>query len=386
MRIRLNNVAYISLGLLGIYISLFQSIISAVSQHFLLTSAVTGFIISLHFIGSLIAPLILGEVSDRAGKKMVVIISFCAFVFGLSLMCFFNNLSLFAVGVLVNGGAFAVGEGVLLGVLADNNLEQTNRVINLSQIFFGVGALIGPVYMLGIIGLTRNWKANFLFLDILFGVILLFIFKLHFRNDKVPKEESASKNEGLISLKLLREKTFIFLSVALFIYVGIEDGVGFWLKTYLEKLFNPEQLGAYVLSGFWGGIILGRYISSRFEKNYRLFLIMGLTFALLISLCIGLTAQSISATSLLFIFLGLGFSVIAPMIMLISTKCHPEYTGTVFGVLMAFAAAGGMVFPFLIGVAAEYIGIQKVFFLIPILILTVFLFLIPVLKRTAQSD
>lgn len=134
MKTKINAICYISMGLLGIYISVYQSIISIISKNYSINNTVAGVIISLHFIGSLIAPIIFGEISDRIGKKSVVIISFNVLIAGLLMVYLFNNLALIATGIFIIGCGFAVIEGTLSGVLSDVNLDETNKVINISQI------------------------------------------------------------------------------------------------------------------------------------------------------------------------------------------------------------------------------------------------------------
>lgn len=277
MKTRINSLCYMSMLLLGIYISVYQSIINNISKSYSINNASVGVIISLHFIGSLIAPVIFGEISDRIGKKSVVIISYNILVAGLLAVYLSDNLLLIAAGIFIIGCGFAVIEGTLSGVLSDVNTVKTSRVISISQMFFSIGAVIGPLAALLLINLSGSWKVVFLLMILSFGLILVYFIRLKF-GESVHIVRS---NTGLISTKLFKEKIFILLLVSMFIYVGIEEGVAFWLSTYFENLYNASQLVAYTLSGYWASMIIGRYLASRFYDKQSLFLKGGLLTSLL---------------------------------------------------------------------------------------------------------
>lgn len=89
MKTKLNIICYISMCLLGIYLSVYQNAINSIAVSYSINSTAIGFIISLHFLGSLTAPVVFGEISDRIGKKAVVVISYG--IMALGLYCNGNN-------------------------------------------------------------------------------------------------------------------------------------------------------------------------------------------------------------------------------------------------------------------------------------------------------
>jgi MFS family permease len=238
MKKTINAICYISLLFLGMYLAVYQITISSISEEHVISSTISGVLISLHFAGIMLAPAIFGEISDRRGKKPVVIISFIIFITGLLLVYFFDLIVLIAVGIFLIGCGFGVIEGLLSGLLADINVEKTSQVINISQMYFSIGAVIGPVAAVWIIDALGGWKQNYIVLTVIFFLLLLVILKLDFGKVGLAETEESKviEKSGPISLLLLKQKTFFLLCLSIFVYVGIEEASAFWVNTYLPYI------------------------------------------------------------------------------------------------------------------------------------------------------
>jgi FHS family glucose/mannose:H+ symporter-like MFS transporter len=372
MKKTINAICYISLLFLGMYLAVYQITISSISEEHVISSTISGVLISLHFAGIMLAPAIFGEISDRRGKKPVVIISFIIFITGLLLVYFFDLIVLIAVGIFLIGCGFGVIEGLLSGLLADINVEKTSQVINISQMYFSIGAVIGPVVAVWIIDTLGGWKQNYIVLTVIFFLLLLVILKLDFGKVGLAETEESKviEKSGPISLLLLKQKTFFLLCLSIFVYVGIEEASAFWVNTYFRDVLNTEKLGAYALSGYWGSMAVGRYIGSKFEEKSNMFVKAGLWISL-ISLTLGLIIRNPVVNLVCFTLLGFGFSVVWPVIVSITAKKYPQYTGTSMGIIMTSGAIGGIIVPFLTGVAAELAGIAAALMIIPVLTLII---------------
>jgi fucose permease len=383
VKTRINTLCYMSMLLLGTYISVYQSIINSISKSYSINNTSVGIIISLHFIGSLIAPVIFGEISDRIGKKSVVIISYIILIAGLLSIYLFDNLLLIAAGIFIIGCGFAVIEGTLSGVLSDVNTVKTSKVISISQMFFSIGAVAGPLVALLLINLSGSWKAVFLLVIVLFGLILVYFIRLQFGESV----QIVRSDTGLISTKLFKEKIFIFLFISMFIFVGIEEGVAFWLITYFGNLYNASQLGAYTLSGYWASMIIGRYLASRFYSKQSLFLKGGLLTSLLFIIA-ALVFRNSMVNFVCFIGVGIGLSAVWPIIMSITADNYPRYTGTALGIMMTAGAGGGIAIPFIIGILANSIMIDVAFWVIPVLIvmISILQMQVPKIKEPFQNE
>lgn len=381
MRKRVNAACYASMALLGIYLTVYQSVISELSSEHSVGPTAMGVIISLHFIGSIMAPVIFGEISDRVGKKPVVITAFIIIITGILSVYIFDNLYLTAVGIFVVGCGFAVIEGSLSGVLSDINADEIGKVINISQMFFSIGAVAGPLIALFLAEATGSWKSVFIVVIVLFCLIAVYMASLDFGEKKI----SDSKTKGLISAVLLKQSIFILLCLAMFLYVGAEEGIAFWLKSYFEEIFDSSSMGAFALSGYWASMIIGRFLASKFNNKYGLFLKAGLLLSLAASIIALLWKDNI-VNIVCFIVLGLGFSAVWPIITSMTAERFPEYTGTAMGFMVTSGAVGGAAMPFLMGAAADGTSVATAFWIVPVTILAVLLNLIYILGKPNTSN
>ncbi len=412
----INAICYISLLFLGIYLAVYQIVINLISEELSIGGAASGMLISLHFAGIMAAPAIFGEISDRIGKRPVIIISFVVMINGFLLVYFSNVLGFIALGIFLIGCGSGVIESVMSGLLADINNGKINQVINISQMYFSIGAVLGPVFALWIADVFGGWKQNYIVLAVLFFIMLVVILsqkRIKLIDNKIVKDkiienkitnnkkvvdvvidnktiydkelvsenkelsmekelETASSQKGSIIVFLLREKTVIMLCVSIFIYVGMEEAAAFWTNSYFLSAFNMEKFGAYALSGYWGSMILGRYIGSKFEDKIGIFYSGGL-FISFVSIILALIIKNPVLNLVCFVLVGFGFSVVWPYLMATAAMDYYEYTGTAMGVMTMFGSAGGIVIPFLMGALSEMWGISVAFLTVPILILIILL-------------
>lgn len=369
--------------LLGVYLAVYQSIIGTISKEYSTGSAAMGLIISLHFIGSIIAPVIFGEISDRKGKKPVTIMAFVLVVAGLLSVFIFKNLIIISAGIFIIGCGFAIIEGNLAAVVAEVNTDNSGQAMNFTQMFFSLGAVFGPLISMFLIKSTGSWKSIFLVLIVAFTFVAAYI------SGPLPGKSSgqAETINGLITLKLLKNKMFILLCISLFAYVGIEEGMAFWFGAYFNNYPGHASgtLGAYTLSGYWGIMILGRYLASRMHNSYNLFLKGGLVLAFC-SIIIALLFKGSAVSAVFFVLSGLGFSAVWPIIVTITAISYPEYNSTAMGIMMTSGAGGGAVVPLLTGVVTGYAGVELAFCIFPVIILLILLALTGIRIPTSKTD
>jgi len=339
-----------------------------------------GTIVSLHFVGSIITPIISGEIGDRIGKKLVVIIAFVVFNIGLALIFFFANIFLLAVGIFLIGCAFSTIEGMLSGVLTDNNREHRSKVIDISQLFFCVGAIAGPLLAVLFSEIFVEWKSIFLFMLGMFLLVMVLFASTKVEGGAEPEE----KGSGLITIRLFRSKLFIILCVSIFLYVGVEEGVAFWTTTYFETVFDAKQLGSYALSAYWGAMVVGRYLASRFEKKRSLFTIWGMIISVIFSIA-ALVIKNPVFNFVCFAAVGFGFAVIWPFIVASAAEKYPEYTGTAIGVMMTSSAGGGLLLPFIMGTITGVSSISVAFGVIPAITMMIFFLLFGLLRNKRED-
>lgn len=150
-------------------------------------------------------------------------------------------------------------------------------------------------------------------------------------------------------------------AIFLFIYGGIEVGVGGWVVIFMKSVRHGNAFASGMTeTGFWLGITLGRFtlgfISPRLGE--RLSIAIYLIISIGLELLFWLVPQflvSAFAVSLIGFFTG----TIFPGVVVVATRLLPKDVQVpAIGFAAALAMGGGSVFPFIIGAIAQAKGVN----------------------------
>ena len=378
MNKKINIVSFLTMGLIGLFLSGYQNIIGIIAAEYSLSDSITGILIALYFIGSITAPLVFGAISDRKGNKIVIIVALCIVMTGLLTISLLRGVIFIAVGIFMIGSGAIVIEGTLSTLLSSVNPKEVIKAINISQVFFVLGATIGPLFTMFIINRFGNWKYVFmLFIGLYFLITIAFT---SFSFGGTVEAEVERENKGL-SYKLLRNRNLLILSISMLVYVGIEGGLAFWMTTFFNIAYKSQVWGAYALSGYWMGMMIGRAIGASVpNRKVSTFLRAGL-FLTLVSVTSALVINNAIFGFVCFIIAGFGFATAWPVMVSITTEEFQENKGTAMGILMTSGAVGGSFVPFLIGTVGDYISIKGAFWIYPALILFIIIALQKLLSK-----
>lgn len=358
---RINGACYLTMGLLGVYLSVYQSVIGDISADFRLSAGLTGLMISFHFLGSFLLPILLGEMGDHIGTRPIVLFAFLMLISGLSLVVLSRAPLLFLLATLLIGGGFAVVEGLLTGLLAVANPRRVNSVMNISQMFFCLGAVAGPFVAWGLKSAGLDWRSNYILLLGLFVICLIWIS----RRQLPPYQAAPIK--GLYLKQLLQDRMFIVLLISIFLYVGIEEGAAFWVTGYIDAAVRTVIPSGFFLASYWLGMAVGRWLFSYLRKNFNTWLVAGLSVSGLF-VCLFLVMNQ-AGWSLLWLFMaGFGFAPAWPVLMMNATIRGKNATNTAMGSMMALGAAGGMAAPFALGQLVDRTGMERAMILLIVLL------------------
>jgi len=338
--------------LLGINLSAYQSIIVDINKYFGFDGASAGIFIALFFLGSLIAPAVAGELSDRMGKRVVLIFSAVVFIAGLVLVSQAWSIATTGAGVLLIGAASCTIEGLLSAKITDENPQGSEKLMNFTQLFFCVGAVMGPLLSLAVKSLGADWQVLMLVIAALFVPASISLFFIPV--DKISERKIKTKEKSY-SLTLIKDIKFLFFFFSMLLYVGAEAGVAFSVTGYYADIGHSFFTGEIALSLFWAGMILGRFVSGLLHKHSNKIMIVCLAASFTFSLLLQFRFQSTVSTALFFL-LGLSFSAIWPLLMAFCTQAFSKFSGTAGGLMVVGGSIGGMTLPMLMGVITNMAG------------------------------
>jgi len=185
---------------------------------------------------------------------------------------------------------------------------------------------------------------------------------------KLPAIASVEQRSGVVHDSIWRHTHLILGAIGIFVYVGAEVSIGSFLVNYFSQpdIGNISELAAAgLLSFYWGGAMVGRFIGSALQQKIAANKILGVAaiVAALLVITSMLTFGHVAMWTI--IAVGLFNSVMFPTIFTLGIEGLGPLTGDGSGLLVA-AIVGGAIIPELQGIIADRIGIHHAFFL-PIL-------------------
>jgi fucose permease len=342
------------------------------------TLSAIGGVLTFLFLGALISMFLAGPLSDKLGKKYVMVISLLLLSAGLIGLCGARSLFLMYFFFFVTGlgqGGMEVSGNL---VVADAHPQNNTGILNLLHFFYGVGAFSGPAIVS--LALTNNlsgkvvlWAAAGIF------AVLAILFAIIYTNHK-HQNTSSLPNQTIKATNVYRSSLLWIVGALLLSYVGVEFGLGSWSTTFMGASASlPIQQGALVTSAYWGLLTLGRLaglLLSRKLKTLQLlgFAIFGaLTGGLALILFTGTTTAAIASI----MFIGFCFGTIYPSTIAFTSDVFVKNQGKAVGLVSTFGSIGGTLLPWAAGLFLTKISPRAFsFFEFGILIMLSMLFLV----------
>jgi fucose permease len=170
-------------------------------------------------------------------------------------------------------------------------------------------------------------------------------------------EERAGSLEMYRSLA--RKRVVWMYFVAMFAYVGCEQGTADWISRFLSDYhgFDPHTVGASAVSWFWGLMTAGCFVGMLLLKVFdsRKVLIGACAGALVCLSAALFGGRELSVKA--FPAIGLFASVMWPIVVSLALNSVAEHHGSFSGILST-AIVGGAIIPVVIGRIGDHLGLR----------------------------
>lgn len=352
----------------GVCITLIGPALGSIQEYFSIHSAAVGLLFTAQSAGFILTVLAGGYCVDRFGIRKISLAGQLVLSIGLCVFSFASTFPMACIGYMLTGIGGALIEIATNTLVSSLNEHSRAPALNILHMFFGAGALIGPVVSAYMLDSGFAWRTVYDMLCV--ASLLVFALLAVARFPSVV----GSKTLTFRSLKMLfGNRTVILLCFATICYVGAEMAINNWSVLYMEKAFSVRTLVAGVfLSYFWIAMTLGRILCSLLSRRLgEGHMLLYLCAASLGVYAFYLVAPGPIYAALSLVMLGVAFSGVFPTILAIGGNVSGGALGTVTGILMACTGIGSMVFPALVGIIAEaftlrcgMIALALVFFLL----------------------
>ncbi|HTH57449.1 MAG TPA: MFS transporter [Cyclobacteriaceae bacterium] len=368
------NVIIVALILLVFFvISYLTNILGAlnpkVSESYSLSETMAGFLPFAFFVAYGVMSIPAGLMVERLGEKRMMVFAFALAFAGAAVFAALPRFNLFLISLFTIGAGMAILQVVinpLLRVAGGEEHYTVNSV--LAQLIFGLASFVSPQmysYLVSnierhnlnapLIGLmtdlvpTRmSWVSVYWIFSVISIAMMVVIAFIPFPKVELRDDEKVGSRSSFA--ELLKNKYTILYFIAMFAYVGTEQGISYWMSKFLRVYhgFDPDTVGADAVSYFWGLMTVGGILGLVLFKLFDTKLVLRWFTALaIISLSIALFANhQISLWA--FPICGFFLSVMYPSVVSLGLNSVAKHHGSFAGILMT-GIAGGAIVQILIG-------------------------------------
>ncbi len=310
----------------GLIAAMLGTILPELSDRFHLTPSQNGTIAFAQALGLIIASLGVGPLLDDEGKKVGIILGLVvisAVLFTLPRSPGFRSIVVLLFLLGAGGGTLVTGANSLV-----SDVSATHRAIalNLTNLFFGVGALTTPFVSANLF--ERKW------VRLCYSIASLAIVTLAIQAlIKMPGPTGTGRFVLAEAAPVLGRPLLFMIGLFLFLYVTCEVGIWNWLPRHLIAQGIPDKQALNILSlGFALGLLLGRAAILPILSH-----VPAITVTLIGSIAMAITTFLMLRTNhpglaaALVFLAGLAMAPVYPTTLSIVGDVFPRMTGTAIG-------------------------------------------------------
>jgi fucose permease len=309
-------------------------------------------------LANMTGPLGGGLLAERIGTRVTLPAGAMLLTLGLAGLALAPTWPVFLLAALPVGVGGGVIDGGMNAVVLALSPHARGNALNRLHLFFAAGASIGPVLIGWLLGLGAAWQGIVLGTGGGAAVLAVLVVTSELPSGRPAPAESSDagarasrRRQGRLALAPLA-----FLSLGIGAYVASEIGVSNWLVRFLEAA--PVGVATGTLGAFWAGIAVGRLVSSRIADRFDpVGYAAACAFLAAVALLAAVLVPVLPLSIVLFALSGLFSGPVYPMIMAIAGRLYPNRLSAVSGWLATAAVAGSLVYPPLVGVIADGVGI-----------------------------
>jgi len=342
---------YGSFFLIGVTMGMTGPLLPFLRHDLHLSYGEAGLLFSAQSLGSFGVLFLGGWLTHRIGKRPLLTTGVLLFFGGMLLTALAPNMTFVLLGNLILGIAMSLFDIGVSTLCLEAPWEGKGQALNRLHFYFGAGAVAGPLVALALSPFEGGWRWAFAVVGVAPLILLPLLKKV-----ALPPSPAAP---GVQRSAVYRKGLLWWGAVALFVYCGVEWGLGAWFPSYWKNL--PQAAGldpAWATSLFWLTFAVGRFVVGRWADAWGFvrFLVIALTLTVLLTgLWIVFPRPEISLVWVL--LLGFVLAGQYPTFVALISQKFPHSSGQVTSFLSIFASLGTFFWPPAVGAWADAQGI-----------------------------
>lgn len=330
------------------------------------------------FLGSVMTTLISGEISERYGKRITLLMASTALAAGCFLVFIANNIWLAIAGLMLSGFGIGSTEGSAMSIVEDANPDNSDRVLCYVMALYGLGGFIVPL-------LIENFTDGNTYRPVMLVFVLLHILSLVFTVLGKRIEEvvvySGGNKDGLTVSIIWTNRTLLLSIIALAMFCGLESGLTYY-ATEVFGLFGSTSAGSYAVSAYWLAAMTGSFLAGTVKNSVKYLPVM----LILGSICIAavLLVPAIPVKLGIMLIAGILLGPVYSLTTYLGGHSAPENTGMAYAAMAFGASIGGVAFQPLAALAIGSYPVTAAYVLVIVLCI-LDSFLIRVIEKKEQD-
>ncbi len=355
----------------------YQASLLYIGEEYALDHSAQGVIASVELFATMIAPIVLGSIADKAGKKIMLTLFTAMRVFSGIIILLATHSLPFAVGVFVLGFATSIIQYVAIAEMDDAYPVTKHKRMGGITAMYAFGAVIAPLIVGAAIKNSFGWKSFFASDCIISLILTILLWKISFEpREKVTASDISEDNSAAGSGSEIYFGGVALLCIIMFIYVGVENGVGFFLNGFMHDHVHSER-GYFAVSLFWMAMIPSRVLCGYFCRYRRFLLCAAPTGAAVLLGILSAVTNEYAAFVLVFI-LGFFCGAVYPNVLTYAADFSGKKTATVIAAITVATGVGGTVISAAFGFLETAIGFTGSFRILAVILALDLLFALPV--------
>ncbi|MDO4438713.1 MAG: MFS transporter [Eubacteriales bacterium] len=360
-------ICYISSGMMAL---VFGAILPQLIKEAGFSYTLAGGLVSYMALGQVVGNLFLPEIIKKIGIKraamgFTLLIPVC-----LSIFTFLPPVAIMFMMVILLGcsrGTITITTSLVSNAVSGNS----SSCINFINACFALGAVLAPALISICSSLGFGWRipvyiiSVFSFISAILYRFIDFDYINSLTEDKNnPVSENVIENQNNKSNKnFLFSSWYIFVILANFFYVAIENSINGWFTSYLKDTgIMSANMSRYMVSVTWGMILIGRFSMAQVPESVpkKKLMLLDAVFGF-VGLFIVLRASNIAIILPALMLTGFCMAGMYPTALsYVGEKLQATNSNKARGIawFCALSTLGGMIGPQLIGMAADFIGIK----------------------------
>ena len=375
-----NAICYAILFLAAILMTAIGPMLSPLADEFGLSLSQSGLMYTAEFAGFTVFILLTGILSDKLGKRAVLTTTFIVLIISLYAFSVSGTFTASLIIMVFAGGFCGPLQSVMFSLVSDLNPETAARHIVIGSVFYGLGAVFGPVIAGVCLTYAVPWRTVYVGLSAICAVMLAVSFIV-----RIPKAAQHDKLSLPALKNIVKDWRFMLLCLCVFFYAGGECSAWGWMSKYMDVRLGFTVLKSAIAIGvFWLSIVAGRLVVLHIKASVR-------TVVGVLSVCAAVVTFSSAFTEgevfvwVTTVLMGLTYSGIWPLLMGEAEARHTAHSGTTYALLFTGGGIAMAAIPALVGAAAEAFGVAMMHIIPALLFVGIFVVYLFVIARPEKA-